>query len=129
MGYAMRRPDIELRRNTRFATAFKATLQVDGTLTSVIIGDISADGALIRSKLLPAIGARVRLVAKSLFVRGRIMWRREGLAGVSFDNSVDPLHVVRENIDYFDEYRKRRANRLGETGRSFGTLAHQEPRR
>jgi len=111
MAHAEHRSKTELRRDVRFVTAFKATLRADGEPRGVVIGDISAGGALIRGKILPAAGVKIQLVARAFFVGGRVMWRGEGLAGVCFDRSVSPLHVVRENSDYFDSYRERRARR------------------
>lgn len=111
MAQVMRVSKCELRRDIRFATAFRATLRADGEPRGVVIGDISSSGALIKGKLLPAVGARIQLVARALLVGGRVMWRREGLAGVCFDSPVSPLHIVRENSDYFNSYRERRARR------------------
>jgi len=111
MAHATRVSKTDLRRDVRFATEFNATLRADGLPRGVIVGDISAHGALIKGRFLPMVGAKIQLIARSLIIGGRVMWRNDGLAGVSFERTVNPLQIERENSDYFDGFRKRRAVR------------------
>lgn len=114
MGFANRQNTNDLRRDIRFATSFRAELVDAGKLVSVTVGNISEGGALLIGNRLPLLGARVVLKTENLDLTGRVIWRREDLAGINFEQRVNPLCIVRANTDHFQAYRERRAARNSE---------------
>jgi hypothetical protein len=86
------------RRDARFATSFRATLTLDTGSRVVVVGDISAGGAMLEAQndLWP--GCKLSLKAKNLDVTGEIRWRNDRLCGVAFSMPVDPFAVIAANI-------------------------------
>ncbi|QNG43483.1 PilZ domain-containing protein [Sphingobium yanoikuyae] len=110
MGFSRRLGSQDLRRHTRFATAFEAKLLDGDKCTDVVIGDISAGGALIQGAGLRSIGAKVRLRAAGLDIEARVIWNHDGLCGICFAHALDPLAIVRDNMPYFRAQRSERGD-------------------
>lgn len=85
------------RRHPRFITSFKGKLSAEGESRTVIIGDLSSGGAMIEDHpdLWP--GRKVELRAKKLHVHGQVRWKKDGICGLSFEKSIDPLLVIEAN--------------------------------
>lgn len=85
------------RRDARFATSFRAQLSTDSGSRVVIVGDISAGGAMLEAgeDLWP--GRRLSLKANRLDVKGEVRWRNEGLCGVAFSAPVNPFAIIDAN--------------------------------
>lgn len=91
----------KLRRHDRFITAFEAEMKLDEERRPVVIGDISAGGAMVRTDLPPSVGSRIWLRAVGLNIPAQVRWVRDGLCGVQFEERIDPHAVVRDNApDY-----------------------------
>lgn len=85
------------RRDARFAASFRATLTLDTGSRVVVVGDISAGGAMLEAQndLWP--GCKLSLKARNLDVNGEIRWRNDRLCGVAFSKPVDPFAVIAAN--------------------------------
>ena len=55
----------------------------------VRVRNISPKGALIEGPILPAPGAKIRLVRGTLQATGTLAWEAQGHAGVSFEEPID----------------------------------------
>ncbi len=62
---------------------------------SVMIADLSADGAQIGGRDLPAPGDEVLLVAGSVDRMGKVMWQRADRCGVRVDQPLQPESIAR----------------------------------
>ncbi|SEJ96110.1 PilZ domain-containing protein [Sphingobium sp. AP50] len=85
------------RRDARFATSFKATLVLDSGSRSVVVGDISAGGAMLQADMDLWPGRQLSLKAIDLDVNGEIRWRNDRLCGVAFSVPVDPFAIIAAN--------------------------------
>ncbi len=102
-----RRTKGERRQHTRFVTAFEAELHDGEESRTVIVGDLSAGGALIEGNHGLHVGQKVRLTANDLDVEASIMWMRDDLCGARLSQMIDPLEVVRVNSRGMADLRER----------------------
>ncbi|WP_158013860.1 PilZ domain-containing protein [Sphingomonas sanxanigenens] len=91
----------DFRRNVPIATSFAAQVIVDDRRLSVIIGDISSVGVLVKGDAPLALGAKVRLRAIGRDEVARVMWVHDGLFSISFTHPVSPLAIARDNTSFF----------------------------
>lgn len=66
-----------------------ATMAAPNASGPVKIRNMSLSGALIEGEALPRIGEQLRLQRGELTASGRIVWRREGKAGLRFEHAVE----------------------------------------
>lgn len=85
------------RRHPRFITSFKGRLTCEGESRTVVVGDLSAGGAMIEDHPDFWPGRKVELRAKKFHVHGQVRWKKDGICGLSFDKSIDPLLVIEAN--------------------------------
>jgi hypothetical protein len=85
-------------------------LRVGQQRMPIVIGDISRTGAMICGAMLPIRGQRVALVAQGLEVNATVVWSGIDSCGLSFHAAVDPLAVVRENLEQFAWLKQRKAD-------------------
>lgn len=85
------------RRHPRFATEFVADLVQKGLRRRVMVGDISAGGAMLGDEGGLAVGEWIRLEARDFSVEARVTWVQNGVCGVRFPDAVDPAEVVAAN--------------------------------
>lgn len=97
MNFSVRRNFGKLRRHDRFVTAFEAEMILGAEQHSVVVGDISACGALVRTTRPPLVGSEIWLRAAGLNLPAQVRWVRDGLCGVQFGEQVDPHAIVRDN--------------------------------
>jgi hypothetical protein len=72
-----------------------ATLELAGQAQPVILRNLSAGGALIEGKWLPAEGSSVLFVRNDLRVPARVAWVEGRYAGVAFECALDRAEVLR----------------------------------
>jgi len=77
------------RRSRRSPVLLSAKVDVLGVEVSVILRNLSSDGALIEGEQLPREGATTTFSRKDLTVEGRIAWVEGRFAGLAFDRSLD----------------------------------------
>jgi hypothetical protein len=83
------------RRSRRSNVLLTATLEVQGEQLPVKLRNLSAEGALVEGKLLPAADTQIVFRRKELDVRGHIAWVSGNHAGVAFNRKLDPEQVLR----------------------------------
>ena len=83
------------RRNRRSNVMLKATLEVPGDSLSVVLRNLSQDGALVKGDALPDAGTRVLFHRQGLSVPGKIAWSHAGHAGLEFDVQLFPREMLR----------------------------------
>lgn len=102
-----RKDFLDMRNTIRFATSFEAELIEGADRRRVVVGDISAGGAMLRDTHPPKAGSEIGLRAAGLNITAIVKWQRQGLCGLQFADKVDPLAVVRDNLPYFRDFRTR----------------------
>lgn len=83
------------RRHSRSNVMLKATLELPGSSLTVILRNLSQEGALVEGDTLPAEGTRVLFHRQGLSVPGRIAWTRRSHAGLQFDFPLFPRELLR----------------------------------
>ncbi len=97
------------RRSQRYPTSFPGKLTVWRKHLPVMITDISRSGALLAASELPSVGEEVVLKARLLEVVATVAWTNSGFAGLRFHRDIDPLEVVRQNVDEMRAFRTMRS--------------------
>jgi hypothetical protein len=87
---------IQNRRSARSPVLLSATVDVAGADVSVILRNLSSEGALIEGTQLPHEGATTVFTRKELRVKGRVAWVHGHLAGVAFDRELEPAELLRQ---------------------------------
>lgn len=82
------------RRSRRSPVLLSAKVDVFGAEVSVILRNLSSDGALIEGERLPPEGATTTFQRKDLTVAGRIAWVEGRFAGLAFDRSLDQVELL-----------------------------------
>ena len=83
------------RRSRRSNVLLKATLELPGNSLSVILRNLSQDGALVQGEELPEEGERVLFHRQGLSVPSRVAWAHCNYAGIHFDYPLFPREVLR----------------------------------
>lgn len=83
------------RRSRRSNVLLAASIEAGGTVTTVKLRNLSAQGARIEGDSLPPEGTEVCFRRNELAVPGRIAWVRGAQAGVSFAEELEPQDVLR----------------------------------
>jgi len=84
------------RTSSRSPVMLGATLELAGEAQAVILRNLSAGGALIEGKWLPAQGSNVLFVRNDLRVPARVAWVEGRYAGVAFECPLDRGEVLRQ---------------------------------
>lgn len=83
------------RKIRRSHVLMAATLETGAGAIPVSLRDLSPQGALVKSKGLPAAGATVRFRKGELDLPARVAWVERDRAGIAFDEVLDPEAVLR----------------------------------
>jgi len=83
------------RRSRRSNVMLKATLEIPGASVSVVLRNLSQEGALVQGEGLPSKGVRVLFHRQGLSVPGRIAWSHFNVAGIEFDFPLFPRELLR----------------------------------
>ena len=83
------------RRSSRSNVMLQATLETSGGSKTVVLRNLSQDGALVRGEDLPEEGTRVLFHRQGLCVPGRIAWLHSSHAGLAFDEPLFPKEMLR----------------------------------
>ena len=102
------------RKGTRFPVSFDVELIWGGEKMRALVHDISCGGIMISGQNLPPENCPVAIHAIGLEAHGRLVWRTECLAGVAFDDPIDPLAIFRNNSPLYKGVRRTRG--VPETG-------------
>jgi hypothetical protein len=83
------------RKSGRSPVLLSAKIDVGGVEVSVILRNLSAEGALIEGAEIPPEGATTLFNRNELSVRGRIVWVEGRYAGVAFDRRLEREEMLR----------------------------------
>lgn len=83
------------RRSGRSPVLLSAKVNVDGTDVSVVLRNLSSDGALIEGAELPAEGSTTTFKRNDLSVKGQIVWVEGRYAGLAFDRHLEREELLR----------------------------------
>lgn len=83
------------RRSRRSNVMLKATLEVRGGSRTVVLRNLSEDGALVRGEDLPEPGTPVLFHRQGLSVPSRVAWLHGEHAGIAFDSPLYPREMLR----------------------------------
>jgi len=105
----------ERRQNTRHVTVLRvAKLQTVRSEELCLVRNISAGGLMAHIYSELNIGEPVTAEFKSgQSVSGRVLWRREGLAGIQFNETVNASRLLADSHDYSTSSQQPRAPRVG----------------
>lgn len=87
------------RRALRYPTKFDGVLTIDRRPIQVDVADLSRVGGCVRGSNLPDRGNEVVLLAYGLEVVATVVWSDETACGLNFHKPIEPLHIVRHNMD------------------------------
>ncbi len=73
-----------------------AKIDVAGSEVSVVLRNLSSEGALIEGAKLPRTGATTQFRRNDLAVNGRIVWVEGRLAGLAFDRDLGREELLRQ---------------------------------
>jgi hypothetical protein len=83
------------RRSNRSPVLLSAKIDIDGIPVSVLLRNLSNQGALVEGKVLPREGAVTRFTRNELSVKGRIVWVEGRYAGLAFDQPLEREELLR----------------------------------
>ena len=83
------------RRHRRSNVMLKATLETPGGPLTVILRNLSQEGALVKGDPLPGAGTAVLFHRDGLSVPSKVAWSHAGHAGIAFDSPLFPREMLR----------------------------------
>ncbi|HET7282308.1 MAG TPA: PilZ domain-containing protein [Sphingomicrobium sp.] len=84
------------RKSGRSPVLLSAKVDIDGVGVSVVLRNLSSEGALIEGAQLPPEGATTRFNRNELSVQGRIVWVEGRFAGIAFDRRLEREEMLRQ---------------------------------
>ena len=83
------------RRSGRSPVLLSAKIEVLGAEVSIILRNLSSEGALIEGAQLPTEGATAIFRRNDLAVTGRVVWVEGRYAGIAFDRHLEREELLR----------------------------------
>ena len=83
------------RRSGRSPVLLSAKIDVLGTEASVVLRNLSSDGALIEGAQLPPEGVSTTFCRNDLTIKGRIVWVEGRFAGLAFNRQLEREELLR----------------------------------
>ena len=84
------------RRSNRSPVLLSAKLSMGGEELSVVLRNLSSEGALVEGAQLPVEGSATVFKRNELSVAGRVVWVERRLAGIAFDRKLEPGELLRQ---------------------------------
>ena len=84
------------RRSNRSPVLLSAKLSMGGEELSVVLRNLSSEGALVEGPQLPVEGSATVFKRNELSVAGRVVWVERRLAGIAFDRKLEPVELLRQ---------------------------------
>lgn len=84
------------RRSGRSPVLLSATLEVAGAQISVVLRNLSSEGALIEGATLPREGEAILFRRNALKIKGRVVWLEGRYAGLAFNRRLEREELLRE---------------------------------
>ena len=88
-------PPVQNRQQRRANVLMAAMIELSGQSLPVKLRNLSSDGALVEGEHLPIEGAEIVFKRKELSLAGRVVWTKNGRAGLSFYETLSPEAVLR----------------------------------
>ena len=86
----------DARRDQRYPVSFAADMFVGRVRRSVMVRDLSRNGAMLSGLDLPANGTRVLVTLGAAKLFGTVAWKHEVYCGLALLEPIQPLQVVRD---------------------------------
>jgi hypothetical protein len=84
------------RRSNRSPMLLSAQIDMGGQPVSVVLRNLSSEGALIEGAKLPLVGTSTVFRRNELTVNGCIVWVQGRLAGIAFDRKLEREELLRQ---------------------------------
>lgn len=118
----------EERRSARANVLLTATIVDGGRSIPVRVGNLSAHGALVIGKGLPARDAVVTFRCNEAEVAGIVSWAESGRAGIEFDQPIDLSELARKAPPVIETVKDRREVSYRRPGFRGNQLSEEEQR-
>lgn len=86
---------VQNRRSSRSNVLLKASIDCSGVSHSVILRNLSQEGALVSGEDLPPPGTQILFHRQGLCVPSRVAWTHCGLCGLEFEFPLFPRELLR----------------------------------
>src|SRR5690242_19840642 len=92
----------DTRRSAREGVALAASALGLGRSRSVIVSDLSPEGALLDGRELPMPGEDLMLIVGSLEIFGKVVWRTGERAGILFEDAIpaETIAQIKKEADW-----------------------------
>ena len=84
------------RRSNRSPVLLSAKFSMGGEELSVVLRNLSSEGALVEGAQLPVEGSATVFKRNDLSVAGRVVWVERRFAGIAFDRKLEPSELLRQ---------------------------------
>src|SRR5690349_9728982 len=84
------------RRSNRSPVLLSAKLVVGGDEMSVVLRNLSSEGALVEGAHLPIEGSAAVFKRNGLSAPGHVVWVAGRYAGIAFDRKLEPSELLRQ---------------------------------
>jgi PilZ domain len=84
------------RRSSRSPVLLSAKLSLGGDEVSVVLRNLSSEGALVEGAQLPVEGSATVFKRNDLNAPGRVVWVAGRYAGIAFDRKLEPAELLRQ---------------------------------
>jgi hypothetical protein len=102
LAFGRKNPDFNLRRSPREAVMLAGSAMSVTRSRSVVVHDISANGAALGGRDLPPAGDDVVMVVGPVDSFGRVVWRSGDNCGITFDQPIraEQIEQMKESADW-----------------------------
>lgn len=102
MAFGRKRPDFNLRRTPREAVMLAGSALSVTRSRSIVVRDISANGAALGGRDLPPAGDDVMMVVGPFDSLGRVVWQSGDHCGITFDEPIraDQIEQMKMSADW-----------------------------
>ncbi|WP_407827268.1 PilZ domain-containing protein [Sphingomonas sp.] len=84
------------RHSQRSPVLLSAQIEVDGIATPVTLRNLSSQGALVQSTVMPVEGSPIIFQRNDLRLEGRVVWVEGQLAGIAFERKLGRDELLRQ---------------------------------
>jgi hypothetical protein len=102
VAFGRKKPDFNLRQSPREAVMLAGSALSLTRSRSVVVKDISANGAAIGGRDLPPPGDDVMMIVGPFDSLGRVVWQSGDHCGITFDEPIraDQIEQMKESADW-----------------------------
>ena len=102
MAFGKKKPDFNLRRSPREGVLLAGSALSVTRSRSIVVKDLSADGAALGGRDLPPPGDDVMMVVGPFDSLGRVVWQSGDHCGITFDEPIrsDQIEQMKESAGW-----------------------------